>query len=366
MKKLSLVFAFLYFYSSTFSVFAQSMPIGSRSLIQKMLSGQGNGSDQKNGQGQKGKTAGGSKTSMGAGGEGSSLDYQIHLLGQVESPGTYRLSPTTRLDEAISKAGGITDMGSRRYIEVRRDNRTLYYDLFKFQKFADLNQNPFLLDNDVVYVPYTKNNVAIYGPVKGGGMYELGVQDKSLADLIKMGGGFTVGISQQAPITVVRYINGKKQLYKVAPVNLEMQQFSLLDGDVVIVPHIFSENKRFDYNIPELPADNIYYPTQKNEIFISGAVSQGGAQPYNPTYSVRDFIVAAGPTESANIRATYALTSDGKYVRSVLKKKNFNLSPGDSLFVPSRHFTTDNVLKWYNTIISTVFTGVAFKSLLEN
>lgn len=304
---------------------------------------------------------GATKSDMG----GFSLDYQIHLLGQVKEPGTYRLPPSIRLDEAIAKADGIAERGSFRKVELRRDGNVYRYDLFKFQKFGDLSQNPFLLDNDVVFVPFAETNVAIHGPVKSNSVYELTANEKSVWDLVELAGGYTVGVSEKDPVKVVRFTDGKKEVISIPNVKLELEKFALLNGDTVIIPHMFSEDRRFDYSVLELPADNIYLPDRKNEVFVTGAVTNGGAFPFDPTYAIRDFVNMAGPTELAKLQAVYILTANGKYVRNPVRKKKFRLSPGDTIIIPKRRVTTDNVLKWYNTLTGSVFTGFAFKQLIQ-
>lgn len=294
---------------------------------------------------------------------GDSIEYQLHLLGQVEHPGTYRVPPSTRLDEALGKAGAILDGGSTRRLEVRRDGKTLYYDQLKFQRFGDLKQNPFLMDNDVVFVPYIGNSVSIRGPVKRSGAYELLEDEKSLWALVELAGGYAVGLSEKDPVAVVRFENGKRKLLKISNVQSELERFELLNGDVVVVPHFLAEKRHFDYNLTDLPADTIYFPTQKSEVYVTGAVVQPGAYTFNASSSVRDFVNMAGPTELSRLKSIYILTADGRYVKA--SKKKFHLSPGDTVVVPKRHFTTDNTLKWYGTLTSTIFTSFALKQLLQ-
>lgn len=293
-----------------------------------------------------------------------SMNYQIHILGEVVSPGTYRLAASTRLAEAIANAGGIQEKGSFRRIELRRGNATQYYDLRRFQKRGDLSQNPFLMDNDVIFVPFAEKNVAINGPVKSTGVIELGPNEKTIWDLIVLAGGFTPGVTDNEPVVVVRFVDGKKELIKIPNEQSELESFNLLNGDIVIIPHLLVENRRFDYDVADLPADNIFYPTQKNEVYVTGAVAAPGAYPFNPTYTIRNFVNSAGPVELSNLKNIHVLTADGKYIKNPDKKKKFYLSPGDSIIVPKRAWTTDNVLKWYNTFTGTVFTTFAFKELI--
>lgn len=299
------------------------------------------------------------------GNNADSLNYQVHLLGQVRQPGTYRVPPSTRLDEALGKAGGVLERGSIRNVELRRDKKTYHYDLFKFVKQGDLNQNPFLLDNDVVFIPFVQDSVAINGPVKSAGTYEL-ISDKSLWNLVQLSGGFTVGVSQKEPITIIRYdADGAKMLTKVSNTQQDLESFVLQNGDIVVVPHIFLKDRRFDYSVAELPADTQFYPTQKNEIYITGTVAQPGAYPFHANYSIRDFVNTAGITEMSNSKGLRIVTADGKFIRNPESKKGFRLSPGDTIFVPKRQWTTANVLGWYNTTLNTALSVYAWKQVFR-
>lgn len=361
MKFLSLIIGFLFLSPSL--LFAQSYSIGALTAQKNMLPSKINRNGAATEEGETGKK-GGTKPSFGTEMQ-MGIQYQIHILGQVDSPGTYRLSPSTRLDEALSKANGVVERGSQRRIEIRRDGSVYRYDLFQFYKKADLNQNPFLLDNDVIFVPFAESTVAIRGPVKTNGIFELTEEDKTAWDLVQLSGGYTTGVSFRDSVTVVRFSEGKKETIKVANVQQELKNFSLLNGDIVVVPHLLGKGRHFDYDFVDLPADNLYIPSQKNEIFITGAVANPGAQAFNPGYSVIDFVKMAGPSELAKLDGVYVLTDEGKYVRNPKKKKDFHLSPGDTIVVPRRAVTTDNVLRWYNTVTGSVFTGFAFRELLR-
>lgn len=295
----------------------------------------------------------------------SSVDYQVHLLGQVETPGTYRLAPSTRLDEALSKAGGAKKTGSLRQIEIKRGGKILTCDIFKFHRYGDLEHNPFLMDNDVVFIPFVENSVSINGAVKSEGVYELKGDGKTIWALIEMAGGFTPGFDEGQSFQVVRFVQGKKELIPIESFKSQLASFELQDGDVVVVPHVFTKDRRFDYDVPELPADNIFYPTQKQEVFVIGAVANPGPIAYHPTTQFRDYVNSAGPTVYSNIEGAYIMTDGGKYVRGTAKE-SLRLSPGDTIVVPLKKFTTDNVLKWYGTLSSSIFTGYALRELVRN
>lgn len=356
--------------SASQKLFAQD--INAINAVRSMLGSQGGGSGVNNsgsGSRQSMKTPELSATQQpfaspsGGGDMWGIAGYQVHVLGQVARPGTYRLSPSVRLAEAISMAGGMTKQGSLRFIELKQGSgvkRTV--DLFRYIYQGDLGANPFLQDNDVIFVPFASQNIRIEGPIKKSGVYEL-ADEKNVWDIVELAGGFTAGVSEQEEVVVIRYVeNEKKNLIRVPNVQTELEKVAVQGGDIIVIPHIFTKGKKFDYAFPELPSDNVFYPSYNDNVFVSGAVSQSGPYAYNPVLGIREYVGMAGPGSQANIRGTRILTAEGRIIRNT---KKYSLSPGDTIIVPEKKVTTSKVLSWYNTLASTVFTGVALKSLVE-
>ena len=235
-------------------------------------------------------------------------------------------------------------------------------DLFQFITYGDLNANPFLQDNDVIYIPFAKNSIRIEGPVKKGGTYEL-VEEDNVWDVIQLAGGFASGASDEGEVVIVRYTdNDQKELIKIANIQTSLEKTELRAGDIIVIPHIFTKDKKFDYAFPELPSDNIFYPSYNDNIFVIGAVTLGGAYPYNAHLGVMQYINMAGPSANSKIQSARVMTTSGKVIR---RPKGYTLNPGDTIVVPEKKMTTGNFLTWYNTFASTVFTAVSLKALLE-
>lgn len=358
---------FLLIFSSPLSVIAQSQADVLRAVQQYRGGGSQKGdvksgsaesilSGQRSGTLFNGATAGGGGGMMG-------MSYQVHVLGQVSNPGTYRFGPSVRVAEAVAMAGGVIPGGSMRHIELRSGRSPEHkIDLFRFVTYGDLNANPFLQDNDVIYVPFAKSSVRIEGPVKKGGVYEL-VNERTVWDLIQLAGGFASGSADEGEVVIVRYVDGdKKELIKVANIQTELNKTDLRAGDIVVIPHIFTKDKKFDYAFPELPADNIFYPSYNDNIFVIGAVTQPGPYAYNAHLGLSQYINMAGPGEKAKVQSSRVMTTGGKIVR---RPKGYNLNPGDTIIVPERKMTTSNFLIWYNTFASTIFTAVSLRALIE-
>ena len=50
---------------------------------------------------------------------------QVDILGEVATPGTFRMSPFSSVFHALYRAGGINDIGSLRNIQVLRNNKKI-------------------------------------------------------------------------------------------------------------------------------------------------------------------------------------------------------------------------------------------------
>jgi protein involved in polysaccharide export with SLBB domain len=87
----------------------------------------------------------------------------------------------------------LTDKASTRFIQITQSNgaaRTC--DLFQFQRFGDLSQDPYIRPGDKIQIPPAKRKVSITGEVFRPGTYEL-LPGEELVNLVEYyGDGFTL------------------------------------------------------------------------------------------------------------------------------------------------------------------------------
>ena len=286
-------------------------------------------------------------------GMGSTLMYQVHILGEVQQPGTYRVMASSRLSEALQQAGGMLDRGSSRHIELRREGGGRVVDLMDFKVRGNLDANPYLLDNDVIFVPLKERVVQIVGTVKRPGNYEILKNENSLAQVVKLAGGFTPGIQTDAPIRILRFEKGVKQIIKIPNTESDLKQTMIRHADVIIAPHFITEKKEFDYNLTQLPGDNqLFYPSYEERVFVIGAVARAGPYPYSPYYNVRQYLtIAGGTTKLAKIRKIRILTSQGKSEKATAKVE---INPGDTIVVPEKYMAPESAV----TLVLSLVAGV--------
>lgn len=237
-------------------------------------------------------------------------------------------------------AGGILDRGSERRVEIRRrDGGRRRADLASFKTTGNLAANPYLLDDDVIFVPLKDRVVEIEGSVKRPGYYEL-TGERTIEDLARLAGGFTAGAAGAGSLRVIRFQDGAKQLLDVDNEPSARREFVLQNADVVVVPHIFTENKKFDYNLGKLPGErSIFYPSYEERVFVLGAVALPGPYAFSPYYDVRQYLtIAGGTTKLAKSKKIRIITADGKTIKA---SNVTGINPGDTIVVPEKYMAPE-------------------------
>lgn len=288
----------------------------------------------------------------------SGLMYQVHVLGEVKNAGTYRIMASERLAEILQRAGGISDNGSNRKIEIKREGRTVkQIDLLKFQLYGQLDHNPYLLDNDVVFVPLKSKTVQVVGAVKRPDTYDLD-REKDMLQVVNLAGGFSAGIAQNEPLRVIRFVDGQKSVMEVKQDKNDMAQFIIENGDVVFVPNVVTAGHKFDYDIAKLPGDNVFYPSYEDRVFVLGGVAQPGGFPFSPYYNIQQYITLAGGYTPLSTGGIQIMSGEGKKVK-VRKGHEIKINPGDTIIVGRRRIPPEG---WVSLVMGIAGFGLSTTS----
>jgi len=130
--------------------------------------------------------------------------FIVQVVDNVMRPGPQPAKALERVGTVISRAGGLGINASKRRIEVkRRDGTVLLADLLLYTLTGDVKHNPYVLDGDVIRVPYQSIVVTAGGAVNRPGRYEL-TETTDIAELVRLAGGPSPGATQGLPITLVR------------------------------------------------------------------------------------------------------------------------------------------------------------------
>lgn len=154
----------------------------------------------------------------------------INIMGEVEVPGTYRLTSFSSLFHALYRAGGVTDIGTLRNIEVLRGGRRhavvdLYDFLFTGKSDADLR----LEEGDIVLVHPFRKMVEAKGSFKRPMFYEM-KEGETMQQLLDYAGGYA-GDAYDKGVRVVRRSGREHEFFSVP--TEKFGSFVLEDGDLI-------------------------------------------------------------------------------------------------------------------------------------
>lgn len=160
---------------------------------------------------------------------------QVNVLGEVKTPGTYRLSPFSNVFNAIYHSGGVSPIGSLRNVEVRRNGKTISnVDLYSYIFGGKDATGISLREGDVIVVPAYSTLVNVAGEVKRPMYYEM-KNGESLADVIRYAGGF--GDNAYSDMVTLTRRNGKE--FEVHNVSAgDYGRYNLANGDSISVGKI--------------------------------------------------------------------------------------------------------------------------------
>lgn len=163
---------------------------------------------------------------------GAVRTIQVNVLGEVVSPGTYRLSSFSTVFNALYRAGGVKDIGSLRAVRIMRGGELcatvdVYDYIFHGKAGADIS----LREGDVIMVPVYGTLVGVTGFVKRPMFYEM-KEGESLSDLVAYAGGLADG-AWPGEAHVERNNGHENQIHTVA--ESAWGAFSLRDGDLARV-----------------------------------------------------------------------------------------------------------------------------------
>lgn len=305
---------------------------------------------------------------------GPSDGLEIHVLGQVPSAGTFWITPGTRVDEAIACAGGVGDSGSLRQVAIKRHGETGSHrtiDLFSYREYGDLSQNPYLSNQDVLFVPLYDKRVQIMGGVRKTGTYELLPNETAIMDVIRLAGGFTLLIDPQLPVTVLRASENAQTRSDKTPLeynktsftfaDLEKREGVLRNGDIVIVNSLRNKKFKFDLSGLPIPGESRDIPSSFQEVFVMGDVETPGVYSFKSHYALADYAREAGIWKSSKVKKIKLIDREGKR-----RPKGEPVSPGDIIYVPTKYLTFENVFQVWNTMTSTFFTGYSIYTIVDD
>jgi protein involved in polysaccharide export with SLBB domain len=168
-----------------------------------------------------------------------SKSIQVNIVGEVFSPGSYNLASVNTAFNALVASGGVTDIGSVRNIQIKRNNRVIQQlDIYQFLMNPGSTDDTYLENNDYIIVPSLGRVVQIEGEVNRPHKYEL-ISGENLNELVYYAGGLK-STAYKRNVTIYRYTANENIVLDVNLDSVEKNQtnFELLDGDRVVFTRI--------------------------------------------------------------------------------------------------------------------------------
>ena len=210
---------------------------------------------------------------------GNLRPLRIQVLGEVNQPGAYTVSPSATLFSALYYFNGPKISGSLRNIQlIRGGEQIATIDFYDYLLTGKRPKDEKLQLDDVIYIPRRLKTISIEGAINRSAIYELKPQE-SLIDLIEMAGD----------LKMTAYL-GRSQIDRIVPfgereklgmdrmyvdVNLENiikaeNNFELIDGDRI---QIFS-----------------ILDARQNVVELTGAVTRPGIYHLGDSLKIKDLI----------------------------------------------------------------------------
>jgi protein involved in polysaccharide export with SLBB domain len=273
----------------------------------------------------------------------------VYVAGEVLQPGAIYASPVDRVSEIITRAGGLTPVGSRTHIQILRgDTVAAIVNLEKFESYGDLSANPFVQSGDRILVPPVTGMVTVKGAVFGRGDYRLrtsalttekeriseGLYEltpgERVTDLITKAGGATPWADLKAS-----YVERRNAA-----------EGTSVDIPVDLVKVIFQSDSTS--NIELEPSDVIVVPPINTLVYVEGEVDKPLSYLYTPNLKFTDYLgMAGGPNSNGDVPRAWIIRAKTRIEAST----NPVIQPGDIVYVPRIS------LRWWQDYL-TIFSAI--------
>ncbi len=206
---------------------------------------------------------------------------QVTVSGEAYQPGTYAVPAVASAFNMLTFAGGPTESGSLRNIEIRRGGRLVgSLDMYKFELGSGQATDYSLQSGDMIVIPPRLSRIAVRGEVLHPAVFEL-IEGETLSDALHYAGGIKAsGVNHSVRINTLD--PGNARIIQDVDVKdaAAVKALRLFDGDEV---EVFSVR-----------------PVLTNRVTVEGAVDQPNDYPLTPNMRVSDLLNRArGPINEA-------------------------------------------------------------------
>lgn len=231
----------------------------------------------------------------------------VFMTGEVLVPGAYSVSALTTVTQALFQAGGVSDIGSLRKIQVRRGGETVAtFDTYDLLLRGDNDGDIRLLSGDVIFVPPYDGLIEVEGEVKRPRVYEL-IGGETVGDVLSMAGSFT----QDAYPGMTVLIRQSSSLGFPSVRTLDLRETEDSELDVRSGDHL---------NVPKAS------DTVANSVSIRGAVTRPGVYGWSENMHLSDLVSDPRRDLDKDVDLTFGLIARVKNELLDIEVLQFDLS----------------------------------------
>jgi protein involved in polysaccharide export with SLBB domain len=195
------------------------------------------------------------------------------VLGDANWPGSYVVSSLATISSALYKSGGISEIGSLRRVQLKRNGRVVAsLDLYDLLLRGDTSGDKRLQPGDVIFIPPVGDTVGVAGAVRRPAIYELRGETQ-VDELIALAGGLRA-VAYPAAARIERIDDENRRITVSVDIDsTEGAGTNLADGDTLYVPEVL--------------------PRLQDSVMLVGHVHRPGAFQLRPGMRLTDLIPSA-------------------------------------------------------------------------
>ncbi|MDB5240614.1 MAG: ligand-binding protein [Spirosoma sp.] len=255
---------------------------------------------------------------------GGIRSIRVTVTGDAVRPGTYTISSLSTVMNVVYQAGGPSDLGSFRKVQLIRNNRVIAtLDLYDYLLNGTQSNDFRLQDNDNIRFTTYIERVEIAGTVKRSNIFEL-LKGETLDRLFFYAGDFASNAYKER--VKVRRVT-ERELKVIDVTTAEFKTFTMQDGDLVTVESLLN---RFE-----------------NQITIDGAVFRPGQYSLDQNKTLTQLIKSAegikgdaftGRVNIVRTREDLAIENITVNLTNILagSEPDITLQREDQVIIPSR------------------------------
>lgn len=232
--------------------------------------------------------------------------FKVIVKGEVKQTTEVKAWSFTRLSSVVK--GVLTSYSSDRDISVlSSDGKTRVYDLFKFSRYGDLSQDPYVRPGDIITINRIKRKVTISGAVERPGTYEL-MKGENLKELINYYGGGLTEVADTSRMELTRLIddNTKTGIKSYLDKSFIEDNFELNNKDSIFISD---------------------YMTLSPVMFVEGAVGTAGGATALDASSKIPFQFNEGENYAFLVRRIKNLISSSADIKNAYIIRNSEIIP---------------------------------------